>query len=152
MSGCDSSGFDDDDEIGNAAPACLSSHNFKRKAPARTESKNAEVGVKARRAPHAESLHHCEAGAIHDRKVVILPDADNLPGHLDVSGGYEFDRRYVPQPLPKCQGLFPTDPIPKKRPRLGQDVIRRDERLRCGQYYFGTLVIPIIFVNRGIPA
>jgi hypothetical protein len=94
------------------------------------ETKDGKVLVERSCAKNAESLHHREARAVHDREVLIAEVRSDPACDLEVRGDDRLDRgRAASERVPESLRRGATETVSDQKPRLDEDVVACDEPL-----------------------
>src|SRR5438552_15397040 len=70
--------------------AAISAQDRKSAAAVGAETENGEVGVEGSRALNSQAAHDGEAGAVHDRKILVAPRDAHLPRGFQIRGTNGF--------------------------------------------------------------
>ena len=110
-----------------------------------------EVVVEARRPPHAQPLHHREAGAVNDREALVGVVQTDAPGALEIRRSDRLDPRgsrpwSVPEPLDHDHAQASL----QEQPGLDQDFIGGDEWLTGADDGGRALVLTIASVGSSV--
>ena len=100
------------------------SENMKGLAPFWTKPKYGKMRIEGGDLVDTQTPHDCEAGAIHDGKILVTPGNAKVPRNLKVRQSNRLDHRYpAPQTFPKSLRSLAVKLVVKQCPCFDQNVI-----------------------------